>query len=89
MIQPKGDEEDASLYQIGCAGRIASFAEQEDGRITITLSGTARFRLLDCDELADGYLMAEVGWQDFEQDLKPDDETIDRAGTLANPAALF
>ena len=61
MIQPKGDEEDASLYQIGCAGRIASFAEQEDGRITITLSGTARFRLLDYDELADGYLMAEAG----------------------------
>ena len=82
MIQSKGDEEEASLYRIGCAGRIASFAEQEDGRITITLAGTARFRLLDCDELADGYLMAEVGWQDFEQDLKPDEEIIDRTALV-------
>jgi len=82
MIQPKGDEENASLYQIGCAGRIASFAEQDDGRIMITLAGTARFRLLGCDELADGYLLAEVGWGDFEPDLKPDDEAIDRPALL-------
>lgn len=83
MIQPHNDELDSGLYEIGCAGRIASFAEQEDGRITITLAGTARFRLHDFKELEDGYLLADIGWQGFENDLVPCEEKIDRAALLA------
>ena len=44
MIQPfEGRDE---LHKIGCAGRVTSFAETDDGRYMITLSGVSRFRLL-------------------------------------------
>ncbi len=34
------------LRQVGSAGRITSFTEGDDGRVMISLSGVARFRLL-------------------------------------------
>lgn len=40
---PEG--KDVPLRRIGCAGRITAFSEGEDGRLVITLSGVARFRL--------------------------------------------
>ena len=36
-----------ALRDIGCAGRITSFAETGDGRYMITLAGVARFRVLE------------------------------------------
>jgi Lon protease-like protein len=48
MIQPR-DADDKSaqpaLSDVGCAGRITSYAETEDGRYLITLTGIARFRI--------------------------------------------
>ena len=38
---------EASLYKIGCAGKIISFDELEDGRFMITLSGYSRFSLVN------------------------------------------
>ena len=49
MIQPDIEDADLSgspaLKQVGCAGRISSFAETPDGRILITLSGICRFTI--------------------------------------------
>jgi uncharacterized protein len=47
MIQPQpGDQSDTpALSAIGCAGRITAYAEAPDGRLLITLTGIARFRL--------------------------------------------
>ena len=36
MIQPNSGD---SVYKTGCAGRIASYAETDDGRFLITLKG--------------------------------------------------
>ncbi len=36
-----------SLFPVGCAGRLTSFAETGDGRYLITLTGISRFRLLE------------------------------------------
>jgi len=54
MIQPC-DPHDSSaspaLYSTGCAGRLTSFTETDDGRYLITLTGICRFRIareLDC-----------------------------------------
>ena len=33
------------LWPVGCAGRISSFAETDDGRFLITLTGVCRFRI--------------------------------------------
>jgi uncharacterized protein len=44
---------DFPLRHIGCAGRLVSYAESEDGRVAISLAGIARFMLgndLDTEE---------------------------------------
>ena len=41
------------LRRVGCAGRITTFTENDDGRVVITLAGVARFlvaRAVDKDE---------------------------------------
>lgn len=46
MIQPRGGAEEIStLSAVGCAGRITSFSETEDGRYMVTLTGITRFRV--------------------------------------------
>ncbi len=50
MIMPREDVTgirmgDSPVYPLGCAGRIVSFAETEDGRYMITLQGLIRFDL--------------------------------------------
>lgn len=48
MIQPDPAAAKASpsvLYGMGCLGRVSSFAETEDGRLLITLTGLLRFQV--------------------------------------------
>ena len=51
MIQPLGEDEsdemDPPLRSVGCAGRITSFSETDDGRYLITLTGLVRFRVVE------------------------------------------
>src|SRR4051794_25008723 len=45
LVVPEGREEEpapARLHRIGCAGRVTSLQETEDGRYLITLSGVSR-----------------------------------------------
>ncbi|PSM19290.1 MULTISPECIES: LON peptidase substrate-binding domain-containing protein [Nitratireductor] len=51
MIQPRLDgslrtDGEPELCQVGCLGRITSFAETGDGRYLVSLQGVARFRVL-------------------------------------------
>src|SRR5687768_15662172 len=46
IIQPRQPEtRDFPLYDTGCAGRIKSFSETDDGRYLITLTGVSRFKV--------------------------------------------
>src|ERR1700748_3586317 len=48
MIQPAEAEEKTltpKLSAVGCAGRIISYRETDDGRYLITLAGICRFRM--------------------------------------------
>ena len=49
MIQPSGGgaASGPTIYPIGCVGRITSFAETEDGRYLITLTGVCRFDVVE------------------------------------------
>jgi Lon protease-like protein len=82
MIQPQPGAprgpNGPGLYRIGCLGRLSSFAETEDGRLLITLTGMIRFRV--AEELAPhrGYRRARADYAGFEADL----------GELAPPAGL-
>lgn len=76
MIQPNagpsGDE--AGLMSIGCAGRITQFAETEDGRYMLTLTGRSRFRVQREIEGFTPYRRCDVSWDGFERDRGPEDK---------------
>lgn len=57
------------LYRIGCLGRLTSFAETDDGRMLITLTGLCRFRVVEELEMRRGYRRARVDYRDFLADL--------------------
>jgi uncharacterized protein len=71
MVQPKGPNEDdqPDIYRTGCAGRITSFNESEDGRYLITLTGFIRFNIAEELPLRDGYRVAAPEWTAFRSDL--------------------
>jgi Lon protease-like protein len=78
MVQPSdpgawGDN--PPVYPTGCAGRVTSFAETEDGRFLITLTGTCRFRIREELPLLDGYRRIVPDWSEFAHDLESEDET--------------
>lgn len=87
MIQPlEADPANPApaLYDVGCAGRITSFAETGDGRYLITLTGVRRFRLLEEVGVDTPYRMAQVDWNAYEIDAH-DDRTgaaVDREAFL-------
>ena len=89
MVQPSGGEEasDASpeLCAIGCAGRITQFAETGDGRCFITLTGVARFRVIDEAPAATPYRQARVDFSEFSNDFREGEGegAVDRSGLLA------
>jgi Lon protease-like protein len=84
MIQPALSEptESGHLAQVGCLGRITSFAETGDGRYIVSLTGICRFRLID--EVAGHHPFRSFRIAPFVADLKSEDEegSVDRAGLL-------
>ncbi len=76
MIQPKKKNKIPSLYDIGCAGKITSFHETENGRYLIVLVGISRFKIteeLNTDKL---YRVCKVSFNEFNNDLKDKKEEI-------------
>ncbi len=59
------------LYQVGCLGRISSFAETEDGRLLITLTGLLRFRIAEELALRRGYRRVRADYTAYLDDLDP------------------
>ncbi|PWC39172.1 LON peptidase substrate-binding domain-containing protein [Azospirillum sp. TSO35-2] len=75
MIQPTDPDcrkRDPAVYPNGCAGRITSFAETDDGRFLITLTGVARFAVAREAEGVRGYRRVVPDWKRFEADLEPE-----------------
>ena len=81
MIQPRADG--SGYYDIGCAGRISEFSESDDGRFIISLSGAARFTCHDHKLDDAGYLIGQVDFSEFAQDLMPDETMIERDNLLS------
>ena len=70
MIQPQRSPGEHSMggmnppvYPIGCAGRITQFAETDDGRFLITLTGVLRFRIVEELPLLSGYRRVIPDWK--------------------------
>jgi Lon protease-like protein len=93
MVQPSAEEpgNDAPpVYGTGCAGRITSFNETEDGRFLITLTGVCRFDIQEEVETTRGYRRVVPGWTRFKSDLAEAGEAaVDRPRLLNGLQAFF
>ena len=77
MVQPKKSNQTIPiLYNVGCAGKIISFNETEDGRYLIVLDGISRFKILE--ELNNDKLYREckVNFDNFSNDINNQKEKI-------------
>jgi Lon protease-like protein len=87
MIQPLNDDnsDPPALRAVGCAGRIISFNESEDGRYIITLGGITRFRVGSELSAATPYRQVQPQFDEFAADLTPvklSHDSIDRPRLL-------
>ena len=87
MVQPSADKQSGdrspAVYGIGCAGRITTFSETEDGRFLITLTGVCRFEIAEELPLQKGYRRVRPRYDRFAADLDEDDaDVVDRERLL-------
>jgi len=78
MIQtrPGGDRLRPKLTDVGCAGRITSYAETSDGRYLITLTGVCRFEAGPELLIPTPYRQLRARYDRFEADLAEDGEAL-------------
>ncbi|PKU23581.1 LON peptidase substrate-binding domain-containing protein [Telmatospirillum siberiense] len=82
MIQPSAPPSgpaEPPIFEIGCAGRISSFDETDDGRLLVTLTGVCRFRVAEEVEATRGYRRVAADWAPYAEDLAEEPQiTVDR-----------
>ena len=71
IAHDKPTPDEPAIYGVGCAGRIASFEETDDGRLLIMLKGLARFRVVQELEGRSGYRRVRPDFALFAHDLDP------------------
>ena len=87
-----GEDGRPKIHQVGCAGRVVSFNETEDGRLLLALSGVSRFQIArELDPAQGGYRRASVLFSPYRADLDYADEMValDRERLMAGLAAFF
>jgi Lon protease-like protein len=93
MIQPvdgAGDAGEPPTYRKGCAGRMTSFSETEDGRYLITLTGLARFDVArELPKEGKLYRRVLADWRPYRGDLAEELTAIDRKRLLAALKPFF
>ncbi len=93
MIQPSSPEQEVlepDIQTIGCAGRIASFRESDDGRYLVSLVGISRFEVVH--EIASDrlYRLVEPSWRRYGADRATSGNVrIDRKKLVTNLRAYF
>ena len=73
-----------ALYDMGCAGRITSFAETNDGRYLITLTGLMRFKVVEELDTTTPYRQAVIDSAPYSADALDlaGEKEVDRARLL-------
>lgn len=92
VLQPEGGDEDQEspveksvpLKRVGCAGRVTSYQEMDDGRLLITLTGVVRFGCVGEAESGTPYRIMSVSYDAFAADLTEGlgEEFVDRQNLL-------
>ena len=90
VVQPHPLPDHVEIFETGCAGRIVSFSETDDGRFMITLKGVCRFRVSRELPLFRGFRRVVPDYLAFRNDLEPASEKgIDRARLLLAARAFL
>jgi uncharacterized protein len=94
MVQPSDPNQPMAgnplVYPTGCAGRITSFSETDDGRYLITLTGLCRFRIREELPLHNGYRRVIPKWDEFAHDLRnPREAGFDRERLIQGLRTYF
>jgi len=95
MIQPEPGAPEGptgpAIYRVGCLGRLSSFAETEDGRFLVTLTGVVRFRVAGELPMRRGYRRVRADYGRYLADLEAAGAPpgLDRAALLAALRAYF
>ncbi|MET0545555.1 MAG: LON peptidase substrate-binding domain-containing protein [Caulobacterales bacterium] len=79
MIQPVGpgeNEEHPHVVDIGCAARITSYSETDDGRYLITLTGICRFRVAQELEVMTPYRQVLPDFKPYKSDLDSQGDSL-------------
>ena len=78
MVQPKktGELKKPDLHDVGCAGKITSFNETDDGRYLIILSGICRFKIINEVDNSNLFRECDVKYDDFFNDLEEKSDEI-------------
>lgn len=74
MIQPKKNNINDELHTVGCAGKITSFNETDDGRYLIVLNGLSRFNIVNEITNNKPYREYNVTFDNFKNDVNPKKE---------------
>lgn len=87
MVQPRLDgtkrkDGEPELCDVGCCGRITSFAESGDGRYLISLQGICRFRIADELAVRTPYRQCRVVPFAGDLDTTAGEEEVDREALL-------
>jgi uncharacterized protein len=89
MVQPRLDGaarpgRDPALCAIGCAGRLTAVSETGDGRYLITLTGIARFRILEEVPSEALFRTVRISAEEFAQDFvaRAGEDAVDRGGLI-------
>ena len=81
-----------AVHKVGCAGRIVSFSETEDGRLMLALAGICRFEIgHELDPAYGGYRRVTSLFTPYRADLDHADELVelDRERLMAALTAFF
>lgn len=95
MIQPEGEpaagQRSPKLMGVGCAGRITQLAETGDGRYLVTLTGIARFRVIEELPATTPYRQCKVDFGAFPVDFQPKagEDQVDRDGVIRTLKAFL
>jgi uncharacterized protein len=73
------------LRQVGCAGRIYTFTENEDGRVVISLAGIARFNIIDAVDRQAPFRTANANFSPYAGDFIAGhgEDDVDRVRLIA------
>ena len=69
IIQPKNKKKIPELYSVGCAGKITSFNETDDGKYIIVIKGLSRFKILKEISNNKTYRECKVSFEEFNIDM--------------------